>query len=107
MSYSVMASPTTRLLVQRLNEANNKDTIKDLQECSFLRETTGHQWIPHTKGQWYGKCVHAIMPSFSFISFMVQVAGPWYLQFVSFLHADMTQVVKILPHVIQGLTYTT
>ena len=27
-----------------------------------------------------------------------------YLQFVSFLHIDMTQVVKILPHVRQGAT---
>ena len=30
---------------------------------------------------------------------------PMYLQFLAFLHTDMTQVVEILPHVRQGPTY--
>ena len=30
-----------------------------------------------------------------------------YLQFISFLHSDESQVVEILPHVRQDLTYST
>ena len=30
-----------------------------------------------------------------------------YLQFISFLHADMTQVFEIIPEVRQELTYST
>ena len=30
-----------------------------------------------------------------------------YLQFISFFHADMTQVVDILPHIIKELIYST
>ena len=36
--------------------------------CPLVRESTGDQWIPYTKGQWCEKCFHAMTSSFTCIS---------------------------------------
>ena len=37
-----------------------KENIKTLRHWPLWGESTGHRWIPLTKGQWRGKCFHLI-----------------------------------------------
>ena len=55
-----LKSPTTRLIVQRLIQTNNIETVIIIGP--LYRESSDKRWIPNTKGQCQrcGKCVHTI-----------------------------------------------
>ena len=57
---SVMAS---QLFTQPFVQAQIKENIKAPRHWPLWGEFTGHRWIPHTKGQWRGKCFHMMMSS--------------------------------------------
>ena len=41
----------------------DKENIKAPCHCPLWEEFIGDQWIPHTKGQWRGKCFHFMTSS--------------------------------------------
>ena len=50
-------------LLSRLFRRISKKTIKAPRQWPLWGEFTGNRWIPHTKGQWRGKCFHLMTPS--------------------------------------------
>ena len=46
------------LFVQPFAQAQIKESIKALRHRPLWGESTGDRWIPLTKGQWRGKCIH-------------------------------------------------
>ena len=50
-------------LLSRLFRRISKKTIKAPRQWPLWGEFTGDRWIPHTKGQWRGKCFHLMTPS--------------------------------------------
>ena len=62
----------TGLLVQ----VNMKENIKAPYHWPLWGEFTGDQWIPWTKGQWWGKCFHLTMSSWYSISLQKNKKSP-------------------------------
>ena len=58
-----LKSPAPRLFTPPLIQAQIKEHIKAPRHWPLWGEFTGHRWIPHTKGQWRGKCFHLMTSS--------------------------------------------
>ena len=52
-----------RLFAQSFVQAQIKENIKAPRHWPFWGESTGDRWIPLTKGQWRGKCLHLMTSS--------------------------------------------
>ena len=79
-----LKSPASRLFAQSFIQAQIKQKHQSSASLAFVGELTGDPWIPHTKGQWRGKCFHLMTSSCSVskvISFMVN--------HVDSLHSDV------------------
>ena len=53
-----LKSPASPLFTQPFIQAQIKENIKAPSHWPLRGEFTGDRWIPHTKGQWHGKCFH-------------------------------------------------
>ena len=53
----------SRLFTQQFIQAEIKENIKAPRHWPLWGEFTGDRWIPHTKGQWRGKCFHLMTSS--------------------------------------------
>ena len=64
---SAMASQITGVLIVCLNVCSVADQRKHQSPVSlaFVRGFTGDRWIPHTKGQWRGRCSHLMTSSWN------------------------------------------
>ena len=81
---STMASQITSLTT--VYSGTDKKNIKALCHWPLLGETTGNWWIPHTKGQSPGKCLHLMTSTWSYDCFFhsIQFAfASFYEPFVS------------------------
>ena len=58
-----LTSPASRLFTQPLFQAQIKENIKAPRHWPLCGEFTGDQWIPRTKGQLCGNCVHLMTSS--------------------------------------------
>ena len=58
-----LKSPALRLFAQPFIHEQIKENIKPQRHWPLCGEFTGDRWIPHTKGQWRGKCFHLMTSS--------------------------------------------
>ena len=62
---SAMTSQITGVVIVCLTVCSGTDqrNIKAPRHWLFWGDTTGHRWIPFTKGQWRGNCLHLMTSS--------------------------------------------
>ena len=67
---SAMASQITFASIVYSTVCSGADQRQHQSSASlaFVREFTGHRWIPRTKGQWRGKCFHLMTSSWKNLS---------------------------------------
>ena len=65
-------SPASRLFTQPFIQAQIKENIKTRRHWPLWGEFTGDRWIPHTRGQWRGKCFHLMTSSCMPTMFLTQ-----------------------------------
>ena len=63
-----LKSPASILFTQLSIQAQIKENIKAPRHWPLWGEFTGDRWIPHTKGQWRGKCFHSMTSSWIIMS---------------------------------------
>ena len=56
VALEVVKSLVSRLFIQPCIQVQIKESIKALCYWPLCGEFTGDRWIPHTNGQWHGKC---------------------------------------------------
>ena len=71
-----LKSPALWLLAQPFTQAQIKENIKAPHHWPLCREFTGDQWIPHTKGQYRGRCFHLMTSSWNH-SYSMEDAAAW------------------------------
>ena len=64
IGWTSKTSPASRLFTQSFIQLQIKENIKALRHWPLWGEFTGDRWIPHTKGQWRGKCFHLMTSSY-------------------------------------------
>ena len=95
VTVSAMASQFTSLMAvySTVFQAQMTENIKDSRHWPLWGEFFGDRWIPHTKGQWRGKCFRsddAIMINvflFAKIAHYDLCTMMWYLLFCNGLHS--------------------
>ena len=58
-----LKSPASWLFAWPFVEVNINEIIKAPRHLPLWGESSGHQWLPLTKGQSHGKCFHLMMPT--------------------------------------------
>ena len=77
---SLITSPT--IVYSTVYSGADKKNIKAPRHWPLFGELTGDRWIPHTKGQWRGKCFHLMTSSCSCESLKTHIAQSTFVELI-------------------------
>ena len=97
--YAGLKSPASRLFAQRFIHAQIKENIKAARHWPLWWEFTCDRWIPRTKGQYRGKCIHFMTSSCTFGG--INLNDGWFVS----LHNKNTFFMLFISLFVYAFTY--